>query len=313
MMKKIMIGIVAVLCTILFVSAAFAWEFKPALSVGYAFGASNPDYTFTAHGINPLNVQKNDLEPPRFSGINLAAEFPFALTDRLKVTLEGNWMMSFSNKDMHEAYNKDAARRSWDIDNNNYGLTADVLISYAFIKNFSFIKDVAVVGGLRWDYHAMDFDNPHNPISVFSATNDTLDLTMHTLTPVFGITSTFKGFKYGMFGGDMSLGILAGPIVWGHVNYEETFGNTNSLRTDDNFGSGGYLLKIFSEITALSGKIMPGMDGSLSIFAQYTRSQTGGGVKMDTYAGGTLIATQTYDFSTDSDAVVVGLKAAVTF
>jgi hypothetical protein len=318
-MKKVMIGIVAVLCVVVFVSAAFAeekegmWWFKPALSMGYAFGASNPSYSFTTDGLALLGAAKIDLQPPHFSGIDLAAELPFALTDRLTVTLEGGWMMSFSNEDMREVYNNTVFRRSWDIDNNNYGLTADVLVSYALIKSSSFIKDVAIVGGLRWDYLNMSFDDPHNPILVFSTPNDTLDLSTHTLAPVFGLTGTFKGFKYGMFGGDMSLGVLIGPIVWGHVNYEEIFGNTNSLSTDDDFGSGGYLLKVFGEITALSGKITPGMDGSLSVFTRYTRTKTGGRVDMNSYAGGIFLATQTYDFNTVSDVVVVGLKGAIEF
>jgi hypothetical protein len=309
-MKKIMIVVIVVLCTVLFVSAAFAWEFKPALSVGYAFDATTPHYTFSNRGIVLLGITKADLKAPRFSGLYIAGELPFAITDRLKVTLEGSWALSLSNQDMDEVYNYGIASRSWDVDTNNNAVTADVLVSYAFIKDLSFIKDVSAAAGFRWDYHTMSYDEPIAVGPILSGPADTLDLTTHTLAPVFGITSTFKGFKSGMFGGDMKLGVLAGPVVWGNVNYKETGNNgASSLRSDDNLGSNGYLLKVFGEITALSGKITPGMNASLSVFAQYTRFETGGTVDMESSGG----VVGSYDFDTASDGVVVGLKGAIEF
>ncbi len=319
-MKKIMIGIIAVFCMVLFASAAFAGEkgsegtywapwFKPALYVGYAFDASSPNFTFNTRGINIAGATKIDIAPPRLSGIYLAGELPINVTCRLKLALEGSWTGSLTNRDMGEKINSVVGARVWDLDNNSDAVTAAFLASYAFVKDLSFIKDVSAVAGIRWDYHTMSFDEPFNLTPVLlSSPGDTLDLSMHTLTPVFGITSTFKGFQSGIFGGDMKLGFLAGPIVWGHVNYRESFGNTIVLRSDDDLG-GGYLLKVFGEIMALSGKITPGIDGSLSVFAQYTRSKTGGGVKISSSGGGTA----GFDFDTTSDVIDIGLKAAITF
>jgi hypothetical protein len=318
-MKKVMIIIIAVVCVVLFVSAAFAeekegvWMFKPAVSVGYAFDTGNTHYTFTARGIGLGGVNWIKLEPPSFSGIYLGGEMPFAITDRLKLVLEGSWALSLSNQNMDEVYSYGLASRSWDLDTNNYSVTADVLLSYAFIKDFSFIKDIAVVAGCRWDYQDMSFDNAHNPVNVLSAPLDTIDFSMYTLAPVFGLTSTFKGFKAGIFGGDMSLGILAGPIVWGHVNYEETFGSEASLRTDDDLGSVGYLFKVFGEITALSGNITARTTGSLSMFAHYTKCNVKDELYVDFLSGGVVVGTQPFDFATDSDVIVVGLKAALSF
>jgi hypothetical protein len=308
-MKKIMIGFIAVLCTVLFVSTAFAWEFKPALSVGYAFDASQPHYTFATRGIALGGITKIDMKAPRLSGIYLAGELPFALTNRFKLALEGSWTMSLTNNDMQEVFNNGIARRSWDLDNNSDMVTVSFLASYAFIKDLSFVKDVSAAAGLRWDYHTMSFDEPFNVVSVTSSPSDTLDLSTHTLAPVFGLTSTFKGFKSGIFGGDMKLGVLAGPIVWSHVNYKEKFSPTNEFHSDDNLGSGGYLLKVFGEITALSGKITKRTEGSLSLFAQYTRSKISGTSDI-TYVG---IGTTGFDFDTTSDVVVIGLKGAITF
>jgi hypothetical protein len=81
-----------------------------------------------------------------------------------------------------------------------------------------------------------------------------------------------------------------------------------SWRFDDDLNN-GYFFKVFGEITALSGKITPAIDGSLSIFAQYTVSETGGTLDGTSNTG----VTQGFDFDTASDVIAIGLKAAITF
>lgn len=316
MMKKIMIGILAVLCMVLFVSAAFAGEkeeaswFKPALSVGYAFDAVDPHFTFTTRGAPLIGGTNIDIEPPRLSGIYTALELPFAVTDRLKLALSGSLTSNLTSDDMDETYNFGTIRRSWDLDNSNNRWSADFLASYAFVKDLSFIKDISAVAGVRWDYQTARYDEPFNVMGVLSGPGDTEEFTMYTLAPVFGLTSTFKGYKYGIFGGDIKLGLLGGPIVFGHLDYKEKFGNgALSWHFDDDLNSGGYLFKVFGEITALSGKIAPAIDGSLSIFAQCTVSKAGGTLDGTANTG----ATQGFDFESDSSVVAIGLKAAITF
>jgi hypothetical protein len=327
-MRKVLIGCVAVVCIILFASAVFAGEqgaksdsegtywapwFKPSVSVGYAFEAIEPHFTFSTTETSPLNAQKMYFKLPRVSGLYAALALPFAVTDRLKLTLDGSWTMSFNNQDAKEVYNDTSSiHRYWNVDNNNGMWSTDFLASYAVLKDFSFIKDISAVAGVRWDYQSARLDKPYDPVAVSSDPSDKVNLDMYTIAPIFGFTGTFKGYKSGIFGGDMSLGFLAGPIVFGHVKFKEPFTGVTSLRADDDLG-GGYIIKVFGEITALSGKITPGMDGSLSVFAQYTTSQVKGGLKMDTYLGSTLLSTQTYDFDSASGVVAIGLKAAITF
>jgi hypothetical protein len=319
-MKKIMIGIVAVLCMVLFVSAAFAGEkgsegtywapwFKPALSVGYAFDAIDTHYTFNTRGAPLLGVTKIDMEPPRLSGIYTGLELPVDVTCRLKLALGGSLTSNLTSDDMREVYNAVVARRSWDLDNSDNRWSADFLASYAFVKDLSFIKDISAVAGVRWDYHTSRFDEPFNVIGIASSATDKIDFIMYTVAPVFGLTSTFKGYQYGIFGGDIKLGLLGGPIVFGHVDYKERFGGAARIHFDDDLNSGGYLFKVFGEITALSGKITPAIDGSLSIFAQCTFSKAGGTLDGTAHTG----VTQGFDFETDSSVVAIGLKAAITF
>jgi hypothetical protein len=324
-MKKIMLGIVAVLCMVLFVSAAFAGEkgaisnsegnywapwFKPALSVGYAFDAIDSNFTFTTRGGPLLGVTREDIEPPRLSGIYTALELPVDVTCRLKLALGGSLTSNLTTDDMREVYNYGIARRIWDLDNSNNRWSADFLASYAFVKDLSFIKDISVVAGVRWDYQTARYDEPLAVGSIGSGPRDKEDFTMYTVAPVFGLTSTFKGYKSGIFGGDIKLGLLGGPIVFGHVNFKETGANrADFLRFDDDLNSGGYLFKVFGEITALSGKITPAIDGSLSIFAQCTLSKAGGTLDATDSTG----ATGSFDFDSASSVVAIGLKAAITF
>lgn len=321
-MKKIMIGIVAVLCMVLFVSAAFAGEkgsegtywapwFKPALSVGYAFDAIDTHYTFHTRGAPLLGAIKFDMEPPRLSGIYTGLELPVDITCRLKLALGGSLTSNLTSDHMNEKYLAPAPiGRSWDLDNSDNRWSADFLASYAFVKDLSFIKDISAVAGVRWDYHTTRFDEPFNAMGVISSPRDKVDFIMYTVAPVFGITSTFKGYQYGIFGGDIKLGLLGGPIVFGHVDYKERFNNgALSWHFDDDLSSGGYLFKVFGEITALSGKITPAIDGSLSIFAQCNFSKAGGTLDGTAHTG----VTQGFDFETDSSVVAIGLKAAITF
>jgi hypothetical protein len=321
-MKKIMIGIVAVLCMVLFVSAAFAGEkgsegnywapwFKPALSVGYAFDAIDTHYTFHTRGAPLLGAIKFDIEPPRLSGIYTALELPFAVTDRLKLTLGGSLTSNLTSDHMNEKYLAPAPiGRSWDLDNSNNRWSADFLASYAFVKDISFIKDISAVAGVRWDYQTARYDEPFKVMGVLSGARDEEEFTMYTVAPVFGLTGTFKGYKSGIFGGDIKLGLLGGPIVFGHVDYKERFGNgLLSWHFGDDLNSGGYLFKVFGEITALSGKITPKIDGSVSLFAQCTLSKAGGTLDGTANTG----ATQGFDFESDSTVVDIGLKAAITF
>ncbi len=48
-------------------------------------------------------------------------------------------------------------RRDWDRENRDDWVTADFTVSYALIKDVSIIKDLSVVGSLRWGYRDMLF------------------------------------------------------------------------------------------------------------------------------------------------------------
>jgi len=331
-MKKVIIEVLAVVCLVLFASMAFAagnvatpgggktvdnpvtkdrepW-FKPTFSVGYAF-SSDTHIKFDTKNIAVLGLTNTDLKIPGFSGVYLAGELPFALTDRFKVTLGGHWAFPGSDKDMNQTYNNGSAGRFWDSDD-RYWVTVDFLLSYAFVKNLSFLKDLSALVGFRWDYHTMRFDNPHLPIGVLSLPVDTISFRMYTYSPVLGLTSTFKGFKYGIFGGDVKLGIFGSPFGWGNAKYSEEFGAAAQIRFDGDLNS-VYFFKILGDFTLLSGKITPGIEASLSFFVQYTKFFTRERLSGTGYVGGVPIAQSDYNFKMRPDLATVGIKASVAF
>jgi hypothetical protein len=290
----------------------WSWRFKPTFSVGYAFGGDTHIRFTRASSTSVLGASKIDLKTPDFSGIYLAGELPFALTDRLKLTLGGRWASTGSAEDRKEVYNNGIANRYWDSDD-SYWVTADLLLSYAFVKDVCFIKDISAVAGFRWDHQKMEFESPHTPIGVLNSPLDAIDFRMNTYSPVLGLTSTFKGFKSGIFGGDMKLGVSGSPVGWGDITYREEFGQASKIHCDSKLNRSQFF-NVLGEITALSGMITPCAEASLSLFAQYTkffakdRPSLKGGL-----IGGPTIVRAPFDFRMNPNLAVVGVKAAIAF
>lgn len=321
-MKKIMIVISALMCFVLCASMTFAGDkavdnpvtkerepwFKPTLSVGYAF-SSDTHIKFDSD-IGLFGVRDIDLKIPGFSGVYLASELPIALTDRLKLTLGGRLAFPGSNRGATEVYNDFVASRDYD-SNDRYWVTADLLLSYAFVKNLSCLKDLSAIIGFRWDYQTMSFDNPHNVAGVITSPLDKVSFRMHTYTPVFGLTSTFKGFKSGIFGGNVKLGIFGSPIGWGNAKYSEEFGQSARFNFDGDMSRVAFY-KILGDFTVLSGKITPGIEASLSFFAQYTKFFARERQSMVGYLGGT-VGQSDFDFKMHPDLATLGIKASIAF
>jgi len=287
-----------------------SWKLKPTLSVGYAFGGAT-NLTFTGvHGASLLGANRIAWKIPNISGVYIAGELPVMLTDRLNLALGGRWVFPGSDKEVHEGYNySPTIGRDWNSDERDW-VTVDLSLSYAFVKNASFLKDISAVVGFRWDYHNISFENPHNPVGVASGPTDTVDFKMNTYSPVFGLTSTFKGFKSGIFGGDIKIGAFASPVAWGDIEYKEPFGGAGTSISFDGNLDRCYFYNVVGEMTALSGKIAPKIEASLSIFAQYTKFFAEDRVSGTT----TPVATRrNFDFSMHPGLATVGAKVAIAF
>jgi len=319
-MKRALFGVLALFCLVILIPAAFAEEggagtpwFKPTLRVGAEFDVGDAAYTFDTKGAALLGLANADLKLPNDARLYLATELPFAVTDRLTVAVGASWAFSDTGQDLEEKYNNtDTIRRYWERDDRGDRVTADFLVSYAILKDVSVIQDLSVVGGVRWDYRNMLFTDPHNALGVASVPGDTIDFRMQTLAPVFGLACTFIGRESGFMGGNIKLGVLAGPVVWGSVDYRESFSNVSAIRFKDDL-SHGYIVKASLELPILAGPITPRLGGSLSFFANYTRVEVNGGVEGTSYAGINPVGRSPYDFEFANDVMVFGLAASLAF
>jgi len=317
-MKRIVIGTLTLFCLAAFLPAAFAGDdapsdcrpwFTPTLRVGLAVDAQEPQYRLTTKGVAISGLVRTDLKLDSAERPYFALELPFAVTDRLTITLDGDWSFTGSDRRMSEALKvPGASGRTWESDGTSHWVSTELLVSYALIKDRPIIKDLSVVAGVRWDYQTMSFDDPDHAFGVVSGPADTIDFRMHTLAPVAGLSATFGGLKSGIWLGDVHLRVLAGPIVWGHLDYEESFATPAFLFDFEGDLSHGYFVRGYGDFTLLSGKLTPTMEGSLAFFAQLTKTVVSG-----TVIGRRLATSSRYEFESDTFTLVLGLGGSLAF
>jgi len=332
-MNKSFFGIAASLCLFVCVSFAFAGEevvpydkcaaatpapaspycfLNPSFSLGFS-EAGQAHYQFDI--ASPLlNISSVNLKTPQFPGFYLAGALPFALTDRLKVTLGASWAPGDNHGQGQDNFN-DAAVRTWDSGDSDW-VKADLLVSYVLAKDCAFIKDFSVVAGFRYDYHHMGLSGPTNGVGdIFTGPSDTIGLSVQTWEPVAGFTATFPGCKCGIFGGDIKLGVSGSPFAWGNVDFSEKFGGSiNTLAIQGNLDAHQTeFYNLSAEATAISWIVCPGIQATVSIFADYTKFYGGGSLTGQGIAPGFSTETSVVDFKMSPDMVTAGLKVALAF
>jgi hypothetical protein len=318
-MKKIITAILVLVCVAAFLPAAFAGEtenhrpwFQPTLKIGVAFDAEPAHYKLSTYpnflGYSDVDLKLGGVGRPHFT-----LGLPLSVTDRLTVSLNGDWSFTSSDKLNASVHYTNLAGttilyREYDTDGTAHWLSTEGLVSYAFIKDFSFLKNASVVAGVHWDYLYMDFDKPEGTLTVSS---DWLHFRLQTLAPIGGLSGTFKGFKKGIWGGDMHLSVLGGPIIWGHAYYKEVINNVNRLRYRGDV-SHGYIVKALADVTILSGKITPTMEGSVALFVQFTKTDVDGTISCRDLSQ-PFVAPRDFSFGGGGTVGVIGLSAAISF
>ncbi len=285
-------------------------RFKPSISMGYAYFGPT-DLVFRGeNSISLAGVNKTSLNIPGKSGSYLAGDFSFSFTDRLNLTVGGRMANAWTSSDSREDYNgTPSIGRTWESDG-QFWVTADVMLSYAFVKNVSFIRNISGVVGLRGDFQHARFKNPRLATSVLSSIADETKFDMSTVSPVVGVTSTFQGFRSGIFGGDIKIGVFGSPIASGWVKYKETFDVNNALEVDDHFYRSA-IISASAEVTAITAKLNPRANLLVSIYGQYTRQFIDSTVEMT--VSGLSNASGDFTFSMQPSTAIVGVKAAVEF
>lgn len=317
-MKKIIYMPFALLIGILFFSTmVFAADseegalkrFKPSISAGYAY-LGPTDLVFQGKGgVFLLGANKLDIDIPGKSGSYLAGDFSFSFTDRLNLTVGGRIANAWTSPDTREEYNAaPAIGRSWESDR-QYWASAEVMLSYAFVKNVSFVRNISGVVGMRGEFQHIRFNNPSLATGVISGGSDEIKFDMSMVSPVIGLTSTLQGFRAGIFGGDIKIGVSASPVTSGWIKYKETFNLAGTkLEADDNFYRAA-MVSASAEVTAITAKLNPRATLLVSVYGQYTRYFVDSEIEMESTGG----FTGDYNFSIQPNMAIVGVKAAVEF
>lgn len=315
MKRMICAWIASVLCFI-FCSSAVAADgdalkrFKPSISLGYAYMGGTNLVLDGQNGAVLLGANKIDIDIPDKHGSFIAGDFQFNFTDRLNLTVGGRIANALTRPGSHEEYNNASAiGRDWESDK-QFWLTGDVMVSYAFLKNVSFVKNISGVAGLRWDYSSISFKNPTNASGVISASTDKVDLKVSMVSPVIGVSSTFDGFRSGIFGGDIKVGLLASPFTSGRIKYKESFNPAGTeIEADDNFYK-AMMFSLSAEAALITAKIGPKAELLVSIYGQYTRHFIDSDIELSAVPGGTH---GDFNFSMKPSMAIAGVKASIEF
>lgn len=330
-MKKIVsIGFLSFLCLAWCAATIFAsddetteWslKFKPAMSFGYASsGETHLIFTNSEGGTLVGVINQIDIKVPEVSGMYLAGELPVAfhalpltwLDDRITLTVSGRWVFPDSDNDVEEDYGivGGGLSRHWN-SNQREWLTFDTTLSYAVLKDFSFVKDISAVVGCRWDRQKISYESPYSAAPLLpSASTDTVDFEMNSYTPIFGLTATFKGPKAGMFGGDIKVGAFGSPLGGGSIKYRELLNLVGAYFEFNGDLDDCSFYKFNGEMPIVSRKIGSIGEASLSIFGEYTQFFT------TSKANGTsrpVSPDVKFDFKTRPSLAAIGVKAALAF
>jgi hypothetical protein len=320
-MRRIIVAIVLALCIACSAQALLAagsgaesttgddwnWRFRPSLYFGFAFGGETHLIFENVGGPGLLGARKIDHELPSYSGMYAAAELPFAISDRFRVTLAGRWSFPAGEGELRQFYNDySILSRRWDIGKRNW-LAGDVLLSFALVKNAGL--DFSLVAGFRYDDYTLELENAHNPSGVTSLPSDTISFSMRTYAPEAGLKIAFWGARSGFFSGEIRLGGLVGPYAWSSIDYEEHFAGAAAIYFEG-AGKKAWFFNVFADLPLFMARLGSNSGVGLALFAQYS-----GLYGNDEVEGSSSPATLALDFTAETQVNTgsVGLKFTLVF
>jgi hypothetical protein len=290
---------------------------KPALSVGYLLNLGATEYTLTARGAGIGGVTRRLYDYETSPAIYLAARLPITY-GRLETTLSGSWGIPSGSSDVkHEDFLGGTllGGRTWEAETN--WMTGDVKVSYTIIKDLDFIKSVAPVVGLRYDYWKTKYDDPHKVSPGFAVASPTDKAKFYTsaLSPYIGLKAAIGGLKTGAFGGDLKLSAIGGWTAWGRVKHYETrdLGGTRHDTFKGDLRGSGYLFdfgEFFADYTVFSFAPSQRVRGSLSLFVKYNLFAGEGALDGVRMVSGVR---DKFDFEIDRSSATAGISVAFAF
>ncbi|MCJ7546874.1 MAG: hypothetical protein MUP30_08640 [Deltaproteobacteria bacterium] len=287
---------------------------KPTASFGFRW-YTNTLYTLDAHVTGIGGVFGREYEYDGSPSLYVGFRVPVTFGKRLEVALEGTWAPSVAASRVTDqdfsALGGILGGRDWDASTN--GVTGDLQVSYALVKDFYILKALAPIVGLRYDYWRTTYRDPHHvsPGFAVAAPTDMADFYTSTLLPYWGIRATIGGLKTGWFGGDLNVSLLNGWTAWGKVRHREDR-NAAGPRIDRFAGdldSGSYFFDICADYTIFPFALF-GANVSQNIFLKYDMFNADGRLIGRRYTSG---ESDKFDFKMNRSSITGGISAEVTF
>lgn len=239
-----------------------------------------------------INEYRSDM-----SSVYLGASLPVHLGNNGTLVLSASAAIPSTNQGEEYQFVPAYRSRAWDA--GVYWGTVEALLAYP-------VGGVSLLGGFRWDTRQYSWKNPSIGAGPWasSANTDTLQLTLNSYLPFFGLAVNLDG---------LSIGVIGLPIIIGEFEQRQT---QNGLGPRAFEVSGkldeGYFVEIFFEYALPFPAVSTtGFNTSLSIFGKFNALE---GKTIETTAmGRPPVNIWPYRFVFRHRVFVVGGKAEIEF
>ncbi|MBN2224697.1 MAG: hypothetical protein JW765_08510 [Deltaproteobacteria bacterium] len=325
-MKRIVLPSILILAALLVCCPAFGQDeggssamvvFRPSVSVGYVGNIGDLDYNMYTHTFGIGMTTMYDFTYRCYSSLYLDAGLAAGIGDRLAIEASVRWAPPGNTFHMREnvIIGGGLYGRSWKATTS--WLAVDGNISYAVVKDVSIIKSFAPKVGVRWDRWDIDGTHPYDVTSGWAVPSptDTMDSYVSILMPYAGFSLVLGGLQWGMFGGDLEIDAIGGPLAWGDVHHKAYY-NLGIYRRLTMEGSldRGYFYEVSLDYNVLTLDFSPKVTGTVGLFgriAGYNAQGTLDAVRV--YAPGVQDGPLPYKFDLDRTVYATGITLAVTF
>jgi hypothetical protein len=326
-MKRVILLSVLVLAALLAFAPAFAADeggsspglvLRPSISIGYVGDMGDLGYSLSTVRETPAlgGIPVREFNYHDYSSLYIDAALAATIGERLGAEISTRWAVpthtdELNQEDYHVVPPSHSGGRTWEA--RTLWSVTDVNVSYALVKDASILKSFAPKVGVRWDYWDIEGDDPfdrHGAIVVY-APSDTMEFYASTVMPYAGLSMTFGGLQWGMFGGDLEVEAVAGFLAWGETKHDE-LRNSGGFRNDVFEGdlNSGYFYEISLDYTLLTLEFSPKVTGTAGIFGRISGYHATGDLEGTRNA---VTGPFEYEFVMDRELFITGINLAVTF
>lgn len=226
-------------------------------------------------------------------GLWLGLRQVFPVGENMAGMVMGSWFVPGATRSEEGYLQGDGTpmHRSWRT--NVQWWTVEAAGLYNFASSFAFI------GGFRYDSFQTNFKDAEDIETVAGVPDDEADVTLSHYIPYFGFLVANR---------NVSAGIVGFPTLLGSIDYKQALTAGINRRIE---GSGSYNGGYFLELFATAGADVMGAE--VGVFGAYTYVHGLGNVDVDESFTGFATQNDSFDFSLNRQAWILGGSITVPF